>query len=169
MLNWKYRPREQSGADSVQTENETAIPDVKPEGFASRNVKVITFAVCIAVFLLLFGPVNIFYLSRMSHVEKVGSAKMTESDIRRLSALGEKLTMSDLKRFEGSFSENDRSAIYTVQFDHYLLYAVEDTETGRIVVCLLTDASTEESVNVLSGDVSAFLDGHRESGQEKNN
>lgn len=165
MLDWKYRPKEQRDADPKNPVPETAIPDVKPEGFASRNVKVITFAVCIAVFLLLFGPVNVFLLKKMSHVDQTGDVKMTESDMRSLSSLGTGLTMSELKRFEGSFSESDLNAIYTIQFDHYLLYAVEDVKTGKLAVCLLTDVSTGDSVNVLNGDVAAFLDGHRESGR----
>ena len=165
MLDWKYRPKEQRDAGVEKTEPETAMPDVKPEGFASRNVKVITFAVCIAVFLLLFGPVNVFLLKKMPHIDQVGDVKMTESDMRSLSALGSGLTMSELKRFEGSFSKSDLNAIYTIQFDHYLLYAVEDAETEKLAVCLLTDVSTGDSVNVLNGDVAAFLDGHRESGQ----
>ena len=159
MLEWKYRPKEQADPSADQSKQD-GIEEQKPEGFVSHHIKTITFLVCVGVFLVLFGPVNIFWFQRQPDVDQVGETVMTEEDLVRLSMSGSLLTMAELQRYRGEVSENEYRVTYTVKFDHYLLLSIADRETGALLFCQLSDSNTHDTVDVLSEDVKAFFDAH---------
>ena len=165
MAGWKYRPRAEREAEAEQKleqERQAEIREEKPEGFASRNVKVITFLVCLAVLLILIGPVNIFWLQRRTGLEpgEVRGAEMTEDDVIRLSERGAQLRLSDLEAFSRSVSTSENFTIYTITFDSYLLMAVSTAGEEQVRVCTLTHIGSEADVDVLTGDVRAFFAAH---------
>ena len=165
MADWKYRPRAEREAEAekrLNEQNQAALREETPEGFASRNVKVITFVVCLAIFLILFGPVNIFWLQKQKQAGEVNGAVMTEADAIRLSSLGKNLRLEDLRQFEGTLNESDSVTIYTVLFDDYVLMAMAPAGDEQIDVCTLTHIDTEEQVDLMTGDVRAFFEAHSE-------
>lgn len=159
MWDWKYRPKDIS-LSSEERRQQDELKEVKPEGFASRNVKTITFLICLAVFLLLFGPVSVFHLVRMAETEELEGKEMTEAELIRLADLGPALSMSILMEYEGEASESENRRFYYINFDNYLLLAVEDIETKQLDFCTLKDRNSEDQIEILTGDVAAFLESH---------
>ena len=159
MPDWKYRPKQQT--DELTPEKNFPY-GVKPEGFASKNVKVITFVVCISVFLLLFGPLTIFQIIDHAKSKQMGTKPMTVADVVLLSERGSALTMEELQQFEGSKSESGESVYYYVNVDRYLLLGVQNKKTKKLTFCTLTHEKSGDSVELLSGSekVKTFLQEH---------
>ena len=153
-LNWKYTPKDKT-VDLSQD-----IPEETPESFASRNVKVITFLVCVAVLLLVFGPIGILHWHEMGKTDKLGDKPMTEAALVSLSRKGASLSMKDLTAYQGEMTENDARRVYTIEFDGYLLLSIESKDTGKLDFCTLTHIATQDSVEVMTGNVMNFFDTH---------
>ncbi len=157
-LDWKYRPKEKPTAE---TEDRLPVEET-PESFASRHAKTITFWVCLVLLLATIGPFSVFWIH--DHFAKATEAQagktMTAEEVVRLSSLGQGLTMSHLKAYEGERSENEYREYYYIYFDHYILLAVQDTRLGVLDFCTLTDKNTQDSIDVRTDDVAAFLASH---------
>lgn len=133
---------------------------VRPEGFAGRNVKVITFAVCMIVFFAFFGPLSFFRIRDCA--EQRDAEKLPEltvdivTDFCRDRSL---LTMSRLRRYRGTYKPADKGNTYTAEFSHYILLAFEDPATGKMTFCRVTDLQTEEKLDLLGDkpDPTAFF------------
>ncbi len=159
MWDWKYRPKDESVSSEERRKQEEE-KEVKPEGFVSRNVKTITFLICLAVFLLLFGPVSIFHLMRMADTEKIEGRTMTEAELIQLSELGPALSMSVLMEYDGEASESEDRRFYYIYFDNYILLAVENIETKSLDFCTLEDKKSRDQIDIRTDDVAAFLKAH---------
>lgn len=157
MLDWKYKPKEKT---TPEEPSKDAIAEEKPESFASRHVKVITFIVCMAVFFVLCGPVNVFWLWQRKHDGYVDGIPMTQADLIRLSEQENLRTIADLQKYEGQRSDGENRIFYTIEFDHYILLCIGDKNTMQVLTCSLEDTETEDQVDVLTGNVRAFFDTH---------
>ena len=162
MPDWKYRPKERiTGTDE---EKEHEIKEQTPEGFASKNVKVITFVICITAFLLLFGPVTIFRLiSHYSEKDMPGQA-MTAETLLQIAERGRSLTMEDLQRYEGELSDSDERTYYYIQFDRYMILGVQNKETKRLDFCTLTDEKTSDTLDLMRDGTEALKEFLKEHG-----
>ncbi|HBF15626.1 MAG TPA: hypothetical protein DDW30_08125 [Clostridiales bacterium] len=122
----------------------------KPEGFAGRNVKVITFAVCMVVFFAFFGPLSFFRIRDCA--EKKNAEKLPELTVDDVIAFCEDnrlLTMSRLRRYRGVYKAADKGNTFTAEFSHYILLAFEDPATGKMTFCEVTDLQTEDRLDLL--------------------
>lgn len=164
MADWKYRPRAEREAEAARQLTQRQKEEIReetPEGFASRNVKVITFVICLAVLLILIGPVNIFWLRKQKNpAGEVAGAEMTVADVLRISERGENLRLADLEGFAHTVSNSENFTICTISFGPYLLMAVSPSGEQRVQVCTLTHVDSGEEVDVMTGDVDAFLAAH---------
>ena len=154
-LDWKYTPKDKTELSSQE------IPEEAPESFASRHVKVITFVVCVAVLLLVFGPIGILHWHEMGKVDKLGEKTMTEAALVLLSRKGTALTLDDLTVYHGELTENNDRRVYTVKFGDYLLLSIQSKTTGKLDFCTLTHMPSEESIEVMTADVAAFFENHQ--------
>lgn len=162
MLDWKYRPKtdEELEAERKKRAQKEQEREEKPEGFASKNAKTITFVVMLTLFLAFFGPISVFTIyKQISRAEENQGAEMTEADLIALGKLGTALTMDDLHRYEGTESENEYRRTYVIRMEKYLINAMEDKSTGALSV-LLTNVETEEQIDMVYEDVEAFLASH---------
>ena len=73
----------------------------KTENFFTRNVRLITFLICIAVFLGIFGPLSVFHIYQYytEMQEDASYVEMTVDDLRALAKRAETLTEKDFERF----------------------------------------------------------------------
>lgn len=131
-----------------------------PEGFAGRNVKIITFAICMAVFLLLCGPFSFFRIrdcTRQRQDEKM--PELTAADAIAFAQDPTSLTMKHLRTFRGTYNAGDKGNTFTAQFTGYLLLAFEDPTTGVITYCQVTDLQSGEQIDLMdeSTDAIAFF------------
>lgn len=162
MPDWKYRPKERITGTAEEKENE--IKEQTPEGFASKNVKVITFVICITAFLLLFGPVTIFRLiDHYSEKDMPGQA-MTAETLLQIAERGRSLTMEDLQRYEGELSDSDERTYYYIQFDRYMILGVQNKETKRLDFCTLTDEKTSDTLDLMRDGTEALKEFLKEHG-----
>ena len=103
----------QAQRESLQTEKELrnrssahddASSDEKKEGFFSRNVRIITFSICVVLILTVLGPWSIDRLV-LKHRESIFGSDIsdkqdiTAKDIVSLAERGDTLTWSDLDKF----------------------------------------------------------------------
>ncbi len=161
MLDWKYRPKDRA---SEAPPSDPTVPAAEPteetpEGFGSRNVKIITFVICISLFLILFGPMNIFRLWNRAEIDKVEGKPMTCETVKGLAALGDSLTMAHLMQYEGEISRNKDRNTYTAEFEGYILLGVQDKGTGDLLSCVLSHVESGDRVN-MTEDVPAFIEAH---------
>jgi hypothetical protein len=160
-LDWKYRPNE---AEQPTEKKQKAPAEVeeKPEGFASKNVKTITFLICLGVLLAVIGPISVFHIYHWINdgIEEQAGKPMTEQDVTYLSSLGKGLTMEMLRTYAGESSVSDYREFYYIYFENYILLAVQDTETRVLDFCTLTDKTTGDSIEIRTDDVAAFFASH---------
>ena len=155
MAEFKYRSKAEQKSWELEHREE------KPEGFASKNAKTITFIVTMVVLLALIGPISVFTIYRqMTDAEETAGAELTVGDIRGLAALGEGITMEHLRVYQGTESESEYRRSYIIQNESFILYAVADKSTGVVSVCLLTDQKTGDSIDLRYEDVETFLASH---------
>ena len=123
---------------------------IKPEGFAGRNVKVITFAVCMVVFFAFFGPLSFFRIRDCAEKEKAENLpELTVDDVIAFCEDNRLLTMNRLRRYRGVYKPADKGNTYTAEFSHYILLAFEDPATGKMIFCEVTDLQTEARLDLL--------------------
>jgi hypothetical protein len=163
MKDWRYVPKaKQEPLDEMTPVTiETAEKEEKPEGFASKNAKTITFVVMLVLFLVFFGPISVFTIYRsLTDIREYKGDVMTEDDLIALGNLGVDFRASYLADYERSESESDGRRTYIIKMEKYILSVVEEEETGEVVVCLLTERDSGDSVDIRSADVEAFLASH---------
>ncbi len=162
MLDWKYRPKtdEDRAAETEKKAEKEREKEEKPEGFASKNAKTITFTVMLVLFLAFFGPISVFTIyNQISKAEENQGVEITEADLIELGKLGTALTMDHLRYYRGTESEGDHTVTYLIRTEEYILHAAQEKATGAMRV-LLTDVETEDQIDVMTEDVEAFLDSH---------
>ncbi len=141
----------------------------KTETFFTRHVRLITFLICIAVFLVTFvplalwGPVNIFDLMR-SCTEQETRVEMTVEDLESVAAKNKYLSIRDLDRFVSETSSGEQSGLKYVVYqidvgDRYLLTASFNEASGMVYYLTLTDLETDAYLDLLEDyrDLDEFL------------
>lgn len=130
----------------------------KTENFATRNVKLITFLVCIAIFLALFGPLSVFRIREMILEKRALEGQIPLETVVALSELDRDIYLSDLEKYTGERKENSYSAQYYMDIgEEYLLLANAEKPSGKVVYLTLLHFKSGEEIDVLTGDVRAFL------------
>ncbi len=137
----------------------------KTENFFTRNVRLITFLCCLAVFLTFFGPISIFYIDDyIESLEQDTRRDMTLEDLRSVSDAGRTLNMRALEQFKGEKSENGEGTESTVTYnipvgERYFLMAGFYAESGKVYYLTLTDLEAHTDLDLLdrTSDLEAFL------------
>ncbi len=124
---------------------------VKPEGFAGRNAKVITFIVCMVIFFAFFGPISFFRIADCAEQRQVQSApELTEEIIAELCQSKSGFTMKQLRTYRGTYNTGDKGNTFTAEFGHYMLLAFEDSTTMTLTYCTVTNLQTEEQLDMMN-------------------
>lgn len=142
-------------------EREDNRPDTrgKTENFFSRNVRLITFLICVSVFLAFFVPIVAYEVVDYLADARDNRPEMTISDVLRLSEQNGKISEKQIQGFKSSDVDNKVREIY-YYFDiapHYSVLAIADKNTKMLVYCQLTNFETGETADMLVDDVYAFL------------
>lgn len=131
----------------VDTKGET-------ETFLSRNVRLITFLVCIALFLAVFGPLSVFHISKYIEQQSDTRVEMTKEDLLAVSQRLPNLSPQDLSGFVGECGYNQvadmKYEIYQIYVEgRYLLMASFNQQTAHLFYLNLTDMKTGEKLDLL--------------------
>ena len=128
------------------------------ETFFTRNIRLITFLVCVGLFLAFCGPVSVFTVSRMIRERTDGknTVPMTVEECIRLSELPEKVDFSDLRGYTGRYSQTNSVENYYIEFGEYLLLATRNKTTGEMTV-IVENLTNRERINLYKDDARAFF------------
>ena len=147
----------------------------KTENFLSRNVKLITFLICLGVFLAFFGPLTIFKIIAYIEERKDTRPVMSEEELITLSELDRDLYYSDIKGFKGT--EDIRSITVSITgggtatkeveiyyyFDvgeNYTALAIAEIDTEKIIYFQISNVKNQWRADVLKDDIRSFLAGN---------
>ena len=147
----------------------------KTETFFTRNVKLITFLICLGVFLALFGPITVFTVINYIEERQDERPVMSEEELLALSELDRDLYYSDIKVFKGREDVKtievsvDGGGTQTKEVEIYYYFdvgedysalAIADIDTGKIIYFRLNNKNTQRKADVLKDDIRSFLDGN---------
>ena len=128
----------------------------KTENFWSRNVRTVTFLVCIAVFLALFGPVSVFTIRRVAGSENRGK-NMTAEEAIRLSQSAGSVTFEKLREYRGRYNETESVEVYYIDFESYQILATKSKKNDTLTV-IIEDYDSRERADLLRDDLRAFFE-----------
>ena len=137
----------------------------KTETFATRNVKLITFLVCLAVFLVFLGPLSIWRISEMVNAKQEQEAIEAQMPISALLAVADKgadASWKDFRSFSKEESINDKDGYvgWTLQIRNepfYVIVGGYGTKTAPQTIRVYS-LITGESVDLFRDDVHAFVE-----------
>ena len=156
MSRWK-KEYDENGYE-IRTGREKPDTKGKTENFFSRNVRLITFLCCIAVFLVIFGPIAVLEARDYLTAEHDTRPQMTLNDVIGLSDWKGNISASQIKKFACDEQDKDDVIYYYIDIEpYYMLLSVADKNTGKLIYCELSNLDTGKTVDVLKEDVRAFL------------
>lgn len=132
----------------------------RSESFLSRHVKPITFAVCLAVFLALFGPWSIARIKEYWSTDAVIENQMSAEQLKALSTRADKLTWKDFESFYCEVLAEDICYVcsYPVQGNSYTVLVSAVQKGSKIESILVTRRSDFQSIDLLVDDATDFFD-----------
>ncbi|MBQ8439053.1 MAG: hypothetical protein IJX19_00185 [Clostridia bacterium] len=150
----------------------------KTENFFTRNVKLITFLICVGVFLAFFGPVTVFTI--INYIEERADNRpiMSEEELIALSELDRDLYFSDIESFKGvkdiksykypveveggtEMREEEVEIYYYLDIgEDYSALAIAEIDTGKIIYFQLSNKNNQWRADVLKDDIRSFLAGN---------
>jgi hypothetical protein len=135
----------------------------KTETFVTRNVKLITFLVCLAVFLAFFGPWSVIRIVRWVEETNLQAEKeATMMDMDELASLvreGERLSWANFDGyyFEAVWATGMCIRQYDVLGDEYYLLVSAASDMAPLDSVLLIRKSDYAEIDILVEDGTALL------------
>ena len=132
----------------------------KTENFFTRNVRLITFLICVTVFLALFIPIAA--IETIDYFRNMGDTRpqMTISDVVRLSKQNGRISEQQIENFKSEEKVKSNVTYYYIDIEpHYQVLAISDNTTNMLIYCQLTNFDTGETADMLLDDIEAFLNG----------
>lgn len=155
--NGYYSNRSQK-PDQWSPEEDTA---GETETFLTRNVKLITFLVCLAIFLVFFGPWSVMrireWIEQKELEDVISDTAITYDEVCALVEKGNRLTWAD---FDGCYYEalwETGMCIreYTVKGEEYSLMVSAASATAPLDSVLLIRKIDHAEVDLMLGDIEA--------------
>ena len=132
----------------------------KTENFFTRNVRLITFLVTLGVFLALFLPIAIPKVREYWGQEVDTRDKLTLQRLVTLSEQKDGIALRQLTEYQCEEQEKDFEIWCYIDVEPcYQVLAVADKKTRLVVYCTLLNVDTGESVDVLTEDIRAYVNG----------
>ena len=143
--------------NTVRNESSDYQTAKKTEGFFSRNVRLITFLICIGVFLVTFGPLLV--LEAKNYFSDVQfRPKMPVENVIKLGEQNGKIREIQVSKYAYETKIMTDVTYYYIEVEpYYLMIAVADHDTKMLISCQFSNLDSGESVDVLTEDVRAFL------------
>lgn len=165
LFGFRYEKKEQPETEEMQdaASNVEAEIDTKgeTETFFTRNVRMLTFLICVAVFLAVFGPMSIFQINSCVEEKMSAGDAMTVEDVRTFAARRGQLKLSDFEDYAKEESEGDDVILYTISVEgDYLVMVGARDEDAALHYFTVTNIKTDETVDVMATTYSqSLLDG----------
>ena len=150
LFSYKYSTTEAVEGEAPNTAEEIEIDTVgKTETFWTRNVKLLTFLICIFAFLALFGPISVFRIADYIEEQNAGE-EMTVEELLALAELHETLTMRAFEDYEKQVSEAESFLFYYITVDlRYSVMIGAQNEKATLNYFTVTDIQTDKKIDVM--------------------
>ncbi len=146
----------------------------KTETFFTRNVRLITFLICIAVFLAIFGPLSAFHIRDYIREHSDSRPELTDDVLIALTERSEGFFLSELEKYRGKTQEhtvtdpNDPSHEIVVDIywqadfadGRYRCMAVAEPVGGRITYLSVVNLQTGDRANAKEESLRTFFGGN---------
>lgn len=133
-------------------------PAGKTESFFNRNVRLITFLICLAILLALIGPFSIFRIREWIESRQSEGKILTAEDVVRFASEPSSVRFENFRKYDGMYNEGKYVKYYYISFDsHYLLVVTADKETDEIKVCMVSDMNSDNEADLMKDDIPAFF------------
>lgn len=143
----------------------------KTETFFTRNVRLITFLICIAVFFAVFGPFSIFRIRDYIREHSDSRPELTADALIALAERPDGLFLSELESYRGtkqnhtvSVPDNPSQSIVVDVYwqadlagGRYRCMAVAEPNGGRVTYLTVVDLRTGDRANVKEDSLRAFF------------
>ncbi len=153
----KYEPRHEK---NVKTSK---------EGFVSSHIRIITFIVCISLFLIFMGPWSIYRLQeKFSNKDVTDKENITMNYVYGLSDKGGNVVWSDFKDFnyaDQSYDTNSGVFIkreYQIAKTNYMLWVGGRGNISSPEYVYLINEDTGKQINILDKKAQDFVEGQTE-------
>lgn len=152
IFDFKYQKKKEAEANEVLEPQVDEIDTAgQTETFWTRNVKLITFLICVAVFLTVFGPMSVFRIAKYIEENRDEGEEMSVETVLELSNRHQALRLSDFKKYEKTISDGEDAILYflTVEED-YLVMVGAESKKGYLTCFTVTDTRTDKTVDVMA-------------------
>lgn len=162
LFDFKYEKKEKTakkvtGEPLEASSAEVLEPDTAgaTETFFTRNVRLITFLICLAVFLAVFGPISVFRIVQYIEENQAEGEPLSVEEVIAFSMDHDRIRLSAFEDYEKEISEGDGAVLYflTVDTDYLVMVGAVD-ENGYLTCFTVTDSRTDETVDVMAASFS---------------
>ena len=130
----------------------------KTENFVTRHVKLITFLICIGVFLAAFLPIAMLERRELYDPDTDKRPRMTVADVIRFSEQ-EVITKSQIEAYASHKQTLDHEYSYIIEIEpHYRALIYVDKNTGTVVYFTVSNGETDQTADVMTQDMKAFFE-----------
>ena len=167
-MSYRYRKNHSDNVEKeAPSENEPIVYENrklhKTESFVSRNVRLITFLICIGVFLLTFGPIAVMETYDYFANGIDTRPQMTLTDVIAFSDVNGPIGVKRIEKFacrEQKQGDDVNTTNYYFDIEpSYMALAIVDNDSNMVIHFILAELdNTGGTVDVLKEDVRAFLE-----------
>ena len=133
----------------------------KTENFATRNVKLITFIICMAVFLAFFIPIAVIGFNDFIEMTKPKSdlPTMTQEDVIKLSEQNGEVFFSQITCYAGESGDFGFETHYTapVEGGYYVVAVADKGNNNKLLYLYIHKEGTTTKADVLRDDIRYFF------------
>lgn len=153
ILNFKYEKKSETAEQPAKKRKKEEIDTKgKTENFFTNHVKLITFLICLGVFLAIFGPISVFRIRDYIEEKRAIANAMTVQDILELAEDRDQLYLSD---FEDFTKDMAAESFYIIKVEpSYLVTVRSDSANGKLSYFVVKNIATEQTVDIMAANYS---------------
>ena len=120
------------------------------ENFFTRNVKLITFLVCLGIFLAVFGPISVFRIRDYIEERSSKEIPMTAADVLTLAQRHDTLYLTDFADFEKGV---ESETFYLIDVaPHFIVSVGAASVEAPVDHFTVTNTATDKKVDIMAAD-----------------
>ena len=120
------------------------------ENFWTRNVKLITFLICLALFLTFFGPVTVFQIVDCAQENRAARNAMTVEEVLTFADQRGRLSITQFADYEGDEQNWSFGTYYIINVgEHFRITVGSELSTGAVTYFTVSKKSTGEVMDVM--------------------
>ena len=151
-LNFRFEKKKPEDKPTASvTEAEEIDTAGQTETFWTRNVRLLNFLICVAVFLVAFGPYSVFQISSCIAENRLEGEEMTVMDVWDLAQIRENLRLKDFECYTRSKSEGEDILYYTIVVeDTYLVMVGAPSRRSPLTYFTVSRMDNDRTVDVMN-------------------